>query len=223
MNHSGLWRRSVIETAIGLTRSFRWYRVPARHVLYGTGVAARSFTDLDAWKLANELKLEIYGLIRTTNARRDSEFLGQIRNSAASAPRNIAEGFGRYVPREFSQYLRIANGSLMETSNHLQDGVDRGYFSEEQIQPLQILARRASAAASALIRYLQTTAGRANAKNPSTRTGNTRAPGHPSTLLLDSAQDEALQVVRLRHAHQHGMIATLHAFLHDGERRVAVN
>jgi len=53
----------------------------------------------------------------------------QIRDAASSAPRNIAEGFGRYKPREFSQYLRIANGSLMETSNHLRDGVDRRYFT----------------------------------------------------------------------------------------------
>jgi hypothetical protein len=38
-----------------------------------------------------------------------------------SAPRNIAEGFGRYDPREFARYLRIARASLMETRNHLND------------------------------------------------------------------------------------------------------
>jgi four helix bundle protein len=117
---------------------------------------ARSFTDLDAWKLANELKLGIYELIRSGDASRDVEFRNQIRNAAASAPRNIAEGFGRYLPREFSQYLRVANGSLMETSNHLQDGCDRGYFTKADVAPLQVLARRASAAVTSLIRYLQT-------------------------------------------------------------------
>jgi len=104
----------------------------------------------------NELKLGVYALLRAPAAQRDLDFVRQIRNAAASAPRNIAEGFGRYQPREFSQYLRVANGSLFETSNHLQDGVDRGYFQEEQIAPLQVLARRASAATSALARYLQT-------------------------------------------------------------------
>ncbi len=44
----------------------------------------------------------------------------------------------------------------METSNHLQDGVDRGYFSKEQIEPLEMLSRRASAAITRLMRYLQT-------------------------------------------------------------------
>jgi len=119
-------------------------------------VGARSFTEIDAWQLANELKLGVYALIRGAQVQRDMEFLRQIRNAAASAPRNIAEGFGRYQPREFGQYLRVANGSLLETSNHLQDGVDRGHFTPEQVEPLHVLARRASAATTALARYLQT-------------------------------------------------------------------
>jgi four helix bundle protein len=79
-----------------------------------------------------------------------------MQDSARSAPRNIAEGFGRYLPREFSQYSRVANGSLMETSNHLRDGYDRGYFTRAEIEPLLILARRASAAVTRLLRYLRT-------------------------------------------------------------------
>jgi four helix bundle protein len=133
-------------------------------------VGAKTFTELDAWQLANELKLGVYALIRTGDAGRDLEFRNQIRNSAASAPRNIAEGFGRYLPRDFSQYLRIANGSLMETSNHLQDGCDRGYFGPADIDPLLTLARRASAAVTGLIRYLHT------APNP-----RTQAPKNPRT------------------------------------------
>lgn len=118
-------------------------------------MGARSFTDLDCWKLANQLKLGVYALIKSGDAAVDFEFRNQIRNAAASAPRNIAEGFGRYQPREMSQYLRVANGSLMETSNHLQDGVDRGYFTPSDIEPLVTLARRASAATTRLMRYLK--------------------------------------------------------------------
>jgi four helix bundle protein len=124
---------------------------------------AQAYTELDAWKLANELKLGVYALIRAGEVQRDFEFRDQIRNAAASAPRNIAEGFGRYVPRDFAQYLRIANGSLMETTNHLHDGVDRGYFKPEQVADLVILAKRSSAATTRLIRYLQ------QASNPRTR------------------------------------------------------
>ena len=139
---------------------------------------AKSFTELDAWQLANQLKLGIYELIRSGEAARDFEFRNQIRNAAASAPRNIAEGFGRFLPRDFSQYLRIANGSLMETSNHLQDGCDRGYFKPADIAPLQTLARRASAATTSLIRYLQSPVAnsRTHRVNPRTREPKNRNP-----------------------------------------------
>jgi four helix bundle protein len=119
------------------------------------GTGARSFTELDAWQLADELKRGVYALVDSTRARADLKFSEQIRDAASSAPRNIAEGFGRYKPKEFSQYLRIANGSLMETSNHLRDGVDRRYFTQPQIDPLLVLAKRASAAVTGLIRYLK--------------------------------------------------------------------
>ena len=78
-----------------------------------------------------------------------------------------ADGSG-YLPREFSQYLRVANGSLMETSNHLLDGYDRGYFTKAEIEPLLILARRASAAVTRLLRYLRTVP--PNGPSPRTRT-----------------------------------------------------
>ena len=110
-------------------------------------MGVRSYTDLDAWRLANELKLGVYALIETDAVRRDEDFYRQIRNSASSAPRNIAE---------FSQYLRVANGSLLETANHLQDGRDRGYFDGRAVEPLVALVRRASAATTRLLRYLRT-------------------------------------------------------------------
>lgn len=142
-------------------------------------MGARSFTELDCWKLANELKLGVYELLRSGDAARDMEFRNQIRNAAASAPRNIAEGFGRYQPKEFSQYLRIANGSLMETSNHVMDGVDRGYFRRDDANRLLTLARRASAATTRLIRYLATA--RPPATNPGTQAPQKPKNRHPST------------------------------------------
>jgi four helix bundle protein len=78
------------------------------------------------------------------------------------------------LPREFSQYLRVANGSLMETSNHLRDGYDRGYFTKAEIEPLLILARRSSAAVTRLLRYLRTVP--PNGPSPRTRTVKRKKP-----------------------------------------------
>ena len=110
-----------------------------------------------AWQLANELKQKVYALTDQSTARDDREFCDQIRDSAASAPRNFAEGFGCYRHPEFARYTRIAKASLTETHNHLSDGVDRRHWAPPQAAPLQQLADRAIGACVRLVAYLEST------------------------------------------------------------------
>ena len=116
---------------------------------------AHSHEELVVWQLAQELKLEVYKLLKTGAVARDFELRNQLRRSAASAPRNIAEGFGRFLPRLFIQYLRIANGSLKETYDALGDACDRGHLTRNEVLPLQRLTKRASSATASLIGYLE--------------------------------------------------------------------
>jgi four helix bundle protein len=138
---------------VGFGFEFSRARAVQRHTSM-TGV--QSFEELICWQRANELKLGVYALTRAGAVSRDLEFRDQIRNSAAGAPRLIAEGFGRFLPREFIKYLRWANGEVQETSNHVRDGFDRGYFPKAEIERLVRLAKRASKAIAGLIRYLET-------------------------------------------------------------------
>ena len=117
---------------------------------------ARSHEELIVWRLAYELKLGVYELVRSGPITGDRDLVRQLRGAVSSSPRLIAEGYGRYFPREFSRYLRNANGELKETFDALRDAVDRGYLAHEQIVPLQRLSRRASKAATELIKYLRT-------------------------------------------------------------------
>jgi four helix bundle protein len=116
----------------------------------------RSFEELHCWQRAHELKVGIYALIRSGRIRDDVDFRDQIRDAAAGGPRLIAEGFGRYLPTEFIKYLRWANGEVHETSNHLRDGFDQGYFPKPEVERLVRVAKRASRAIAGLIRYLET-------------------------------------------------------------------
>ena len=118
--------------------------------------AARSHKELICWQRAYELKLHVYELLRRGTVTQDFDFSDQRKESASSAPRLIAEGFGRYYPAEFAKYLRLANGELKETIESLDDGVDRRHFTKDQVIPLQRLAKRSSKAASRLIAYLAT-------------------------------------------------------------------
>src|SRR5580692_1316035 len=87
------------------------------------------YQDLECWRLANDLKLEVYALVNNSSARHDLKFCEQIVDSARSGPRNIAEGFGRYEHPEFARFLCFARGSILETHNHVGDGCDSGYWS----------------------------------------------------------------------------------------------
>jgi four helix bundle protein len=117
---------------------------------------AQRYHELAAWQLANELKQKVYALVETSAARDDRRFADQIRDAAASGPRNLAEGFAYYRHREFAKYTRIAKGSLVELHNHLLDGIDRRYWSAAEALPLQQIANRAIGACVRLARYLET-------------------------------------------------------------------
>ena len=116
----------------------------------------RTHDEIIAWQLSYELKKRVYALIRSGPIRRDYELHDQLRRSAGSAPRLIAEGLGRYLPGDFSRYLRDANGELKETFESLRDCVDRGYATQTEVEPMQRLSKRASKAATSLIAYLLT-------------------------------------------------------------------
>ena len=110
--------------------------------------------DLIAWQLSYELQREVYALTAGGPAARDFKFRDQIRDSSASASRNIAEGFARFRPKELARFLEIARGSLTET-HHLRDGRDRGYFAAADHARLSLLAGRAAIATTRLLRHLR--------------------------------------------------------------------
>ena len=63
-------------------------------------MGVRRYQDLDCWKLSNELKRRIYDFTAKPPASRDLKYCDQIRDCARSAPRTIAEGFGRFRPTD---------------------------------------------------------------------------------------------------------------------------
>ena len=104
-------------------------------------MGVRDFKDLVCWRLSYQLKREVFAFTANGPAARDFKYRDQIRDSSSSAPRNIAEGFGRFRPAPFAQFLSFARASLMETRNHLIDGRDSGYLSERECSRLSNLAR----------------------------------------------------------------------------------
>lgn len=91
----------------------------------------KSFEDLNIWKEAHSLTLEIYKI--TKNFPKDELFglISQIRRSSSSVACNIAEGMGRNTTKEFISFLFNSRGSLQETKYHLILAKDLAYINEE--------------------------------------------------------------------------------------------
>lgn len=69
-----------------------------------------SFEDLDVWKRACQLAVEVYRVLRSTN---DFGLRDQMQRAAVSIASNIAEGAER-GGRDFLRYIAIARGSSSE-------------------------------------------------------------------------------------------------------------
>ena len=115
------------------------------------------FEDLVAWKLAVELQQVANRFCDRPPIKRDFKFRDQLSDSAASAPRNIAEGFGRFHHPEFARFARIARGSEQEVLNHFYDAHRRGFISDADLAAGEHAARKALKALNGLIRYLDAT------------------------------------------------------------------
>jgi four helix bundle protein len=94
-------------------------------------MGARTYRELVVFQRSAELRRRVLALLATADASRDRRLCEQVRDAVRSPPRNIAEGFGRYNPAEFAQFLDVAIASLDELDNHLRDGVETGLFLTE--------------------------------------------------------------------------------------------
>jgi four helix bundle protein len=116
---------------------------------------ARHFRELVCWQLAYELKKELSLVAARARVKGDFKFHEQLRDAARSAPRNIAEGFGRRTHADFARFLDVARGSLDGCQNHLQDALDEGYVDPAEYERLGSLTKRTAGAVAALQRYLR--------------------------------------------------------------------
>ena len=69
------------------------------------------FEELDVWKKASRLTVDLYKLLRST---REYGMRDQMLRASLSIPSNIAEGCERKSIPEFKRFINIAKGSAAE-------------------------------------------------------------------------------------------------------------
>ena len=108
--------------------------------------------SLVAWQRADDLFLRIHEISRTFPTFERYELASQARRAAYSVAANIVEGFGRYAPKERSQFLRIAAASLAELSYCVHAARRLEYIDAETKDQLDLQVRQTSAPLRGLLR-----------------------------------------------------------------------
>lgn len=96
----------------------------------------RSFTDLNAWKEAHKLALDIYKITKTFPPEEKFGLTDQMRRCAVSISSNIAEGFSKKTKKEKAQFFYTSLGSVTELQHQLLLSRDIGYVSNVSFKEL---------------------------------------------------------------------------------------
>lgn len=72
------------------------------------GMTARRYQELEVWQLCEEIRQRVLAETTRKLPSWDRSFCDQIRDAAEDATADVAEGFVRFKPREFAQFLGYA-------------------------------------------------------------------------------------------------------------------
>lgn len=113
------------------------------------------FEEINAWKKAYEITLQIYRLTDNGRFAKDYGLRDQIRRASVSVMANIAEGHGRRSNSEFANFLNLARGSAHEVQSHLHIASGLGYISSEEFELIYSAMSEVSRMTLALAKYLR--------------------------------------------------------------------
>lgn len=116
----------------------------------------QDFRNLEVWKLAHELTLEVYRLTKAFPADERFGLTSQLRRAAASIAANLAEGCARGSDADFGRFVQMALGSTSEVDYHLLLARDLGYIDVETHKLLEPNIHSTRRMGLALLKRLRT-------------------------------------------------------------------
>ncbi len=92
------------------------------------------FEKLDVWQRAVEYADLIYRVTQTFPAEERFGLTSQLRRSAVSVSSNIAEGSSRASRTDFTRFIEIAYGSLLESVSELEIAKRQQFLNDEMFE-----------------------------------------------------------------------------------------
>jgi four helix bundle protein len=120
----------------------------------------RDYTKIEAWKLADDLTVAVYGRTRSFPREEIYGLTAQLRRASYSVPANIVEGSSRDSQKDYLHFLYIARGSLSETQYFIHLAGRLGYFSSEEVANLHEQTKLAFGCLHGLIMAVEKEAGK---------------------------------------------------------------
>ena len=135
-----------------------------------------TFEDLNVFKRALDLMVEVYRVTKTFP--RDERFglTQQLRRAAVSVVSNIAEGQGRLTNGEWRQFLSQSRGSLFEIQAQVIAAHRLEYLDDERYTRLRSGIRGVAEPLKGLIGYVTTLEKATDKRQPSSRINRSTQP-----------------------------------------------
>ncbi len=115
-------------------------------------MTAKTFEDLEVWKLAHQWVLDVYAASSTFPKSQTFGLTSQLRRAAVSVPANLAEGFKKRGLPDKARFYNISQGSLEECRYYLILIRDLGYADTTQLsQDLDRISRMLDAYTRAVL------------------------------------------------------------------------
>jgi four helix bundle protein len=131
-------------------------------------VRVRDYTKIEAWKLADDLAVSVYGVTRSLPEDERYGLSSQMRRAAVSVAANIVEGATRGSKRDYLHFLYIARASLCETRYLLHLIHRLGYASSTAYEDLAEQSQAAILCLAGLIRAVEPEAGVSHSRSQTT-------------------------------------------------------
>jgi four helix bundle protein len=137
--------------------------------------AARHFTELLVWQIADELRGATFALTNRPEVARHYKFVAQVDDAINSVCRNIAEGFAADTHGQFAWFLRVSRRSLNELKDAYRGAEMKGLVAAADLAEGRRLMQRLYAPLNRFIDYLERTPTQRN--RPRSSDGAKKADG----------------------------------------------
>jgi len=115
----------------------------------------KNFYDLDAWKQAHILVVEVYRITENFPKEELYGIVSQLRRAVSSITANIAEGFARYHFEDKIRFYYQARGSAAEVQNFLLIARDLKIINDEICKKLGEKSKEVQKLINGLIRSIE--------------------------------------------------------------------